>query len=138
MDGAICKILSKTPSQIYELEKKGFLSYEEKVFVLASLGTKAAEAFGEFEQGMKIVQTVSNQTGGAIRELGDQANQLSITYRTAIGDITDGLQTLGRAGLNSATTKLEVLESGLQTAKLEGRSLNGVLEELIQNTAMLG
>ena len=35
MDGAICKLLSKTPSQIYELEKNGKLSYEEKMFLWA-------------------------------------------------------------------------------------------------------
>lgn len=106
--------------------------------LIASFGLKSAEAFGEFEQGMKIVQTVSNQTGAAINELSNKANELSIEYRTAIGDITTGLQTLGRAGLNSAQTQMEVLETGLQTAKLEGRNLNGVLEEIIQNTAMLG
>lgn len=106
--------------------------------LIASFGMKAAEAYGEFEQGMKIVQTVSNQSGAAITELTNKANEMSVAYRTSIGDITDGLQTLGRAGLNSATTQLEVLESGLQTAKLEGRNLNGVLEEIIQNTAMLG
>lgn len=106
--------------------------------LIASFGLKAAEAYGEFEQGMKIVQTVSNQSGAAITELTNKANEMSVAYRTSIGDITDGLQTLGRAGLNSATTQLEVLESGLQTAKLEGRNLNGVLEEIIQNTAMLG
>lgn len=106
--------------------------------LIATLGLQAAESFGEFEQGMKIVQTVSGQTGYAIDELSNKASQMSITYRTAIGDITDGLQTLGRAGLNSAESQLEVLESGLQTAKLEGRNLNSVLEELIQNTSMLG
>lgn len=106
--------------------------------LVASFGAKAAEAYGEFEQGMKIVQAVSGQTGYAINELTNKANEMSITYRTAIGDITEGLQTLGRAGLNSAETQLDVLESGLQTAKLEGRNLNGVLEEIIQNTAMLG
>ena len=106
--------------------------------LLASFTAQAAEAYGEFEQGMKIVQTVSGQTGYAIDELTNKANEMSIAYRTSIGDITDGLQTLGRAGLNSAETQLEVLESGLQTAKLEGRALNGVLEEIIQNTAMLG
>ncbi len=106
--------------------------------LIASFGVQAADAFGEFEQGMKIVQTVSGQSAFAIQQLGDQANQLSVKYRTAINDITDGLQTLGRAGLNSAETQLDVLESGLQTAKLEGRNLNSVLEELIQNTAMLG
>ena len=106
--------------------------------MLATFGVQAAEAFGEFEQGMKIVQAVSGQAQYAIASLGEQANQLSVHYRTAIGDITEGLQTLGRAGLNSAATQIEVLESGLQTAKLEGRNLNSVLEEIIQNTAMLG
>jgi len=106
--------------------------------MITAFGVEAAGAAGEFEQGMKIVQTVSGQTGSAIHELTDQANQMSVAYRTSIGDITDGLQTLGRAGLNSVNEQVEVLESGLQTAKLEGRSLNGVLEELIQNTAMLG
>ena len=106
--------------------------------LMTSFVVKSAEAYGQFEQGMKIVQTVSNQTSSAIGELSSKANEMSVSYRTAIGDITDGLQTLGRAGLNSVSEQLEVLESGLQTAKLEGRNLNGVLEELIQNTAMLG
>lgn len=35
MDGELCLILRKTPSQIYELEKEGYLSYEEKVFLWA-------------------------------------------------------------------------------------------------------
>ena len=106
--------------------------------LIAAFSVEAASAFGEFEQGMKIVQTVSNQTSAAISELSSKANEMSVAYRTSIGDITDGLQTLGRAGLNSVNEQLEVLESGLQTAKLEGRNLNGVLEEIIQNTAMLG
>lgn len=105
---------------------------------ISMFAAKSAEAYGEFEQGMKIVQAVSGQTGAAIQQLGEQANQLSVSYHVAIGDITEGLQTLGRAGLNSASEQIEVLESGLQTAKLEGRNLNGVLEELIQNTTMLG
>lgn len=106
--------------------------------LVGTFGLQAASAAGEFEQGMKIVQAVSGQTGSAIQQLGEEANKLSVEYRTAIGDITEGLQTLGRAGLNSADSQLDVLESGLQTAKLEGRNLNSVLEELIQNTAMLG
>lgn len=106
--------------------------------LMSLFSVQSAKAFGEYEQGLKIVQTVSNQTTYAMQELTSQANQMSVEYRTAIGDINDGLQTLGRAGLNSVNEQLEVLESGLQTAKLEGRNLNGVLEEIIQNTAMLG
>ena len=106
--------------------------------LLTTFSVQSAEAFGQYEQGMKIVQTVSGQASYAMKELSDRANQMSISYRTSINDINDGLQTLGRAGLNSVSEQLEVLESGLQTAKLEGRNLNSVLEELIQNTAMLG
>lgn len=106
--------------------------------LIAGFAFESAKAYGEFEQGMKLVQAVSGQTGSAINELSSKATEMSVAYRTSINDITDGLQTLGRAGLNSAGEQLDVLESGLQTAKLEGRSLNGVLEELIQNTAMLG
>lgn len=109
------------------------------VGVIAATGAvKAAEAFGSVEQSMKIVQMVSQQTSADIQYLTQQANQFSTQYRTDIDQITEGLQTLGRAGLNSASEQSEVLENGLQTAKLEGRELNSVLEELIQNTALLG
>lgn len=106
--------------------------------VVAQLGMDAMDAFGKFEQGMKIVQMVSGQTKSDIEQLSQAANQFSVQYRVDIDQITEGLQTLGRAGLNSATEQTEVLQNGLNTAKLEGRDLNGVLEELIQNTALLG
>ena len=106
--------------------------------LIAGFAFESAKAYGEFEQGMKLVQAVSGQTNSAISELSSKATEMSVAYRTSINDITDGLQTLGRAGLNSANEQLDVLESGLQTSKLEGRALNGVLEELIQNTSMLG
>lgn len=106
--------------------------------IVAQLGFKAAEAFGEFEQGLKVAQMVSGQTAQEMDLLRQKANEFSVSYRADIDQITEGLQTLGRAGLNSASEQTEVLESGLSTAKLEGRELNSVLEELIQNTALLG
>ena len=106
--------------------------------VVSQLGIDAMNAFGEFEQGMKIVQMVSGQTAEDIGYLSQKANEFSVQYRTDIDQITEGLQTLGRAGLNSAYEQTEVLQNGLNTAKLEGRDLNSVLEELIQNTALLG
>lgn len=106
--------------------------------IVAQFGFQAAQAFGEFEQGMKIAQMVSGQTRQDIQELSRVANEFSVQYRTDIDQITEGLQTLGRAGLNSASEQTEVLREGLSTAKLESRDLNGVLEELIQNTALLG
>ena len=104
----------------------------------AQFAKGAADAFGEYEQGMKIVQAVSGQSASAIAELGQRANQFSVEYRMDIDQLTEGLQTLGRAGLKSAQEQSEVLENGLETAKLEGRDLNSVLQELIQNTTLLG
>jgi len=106
--------------------------------LVAQLGMNAMNAYGQMEQGMKIVQMVSGQTAADIDYLSQKANQFSVQYRTDIDQITEGLQTLGRAGLNTAAEQAEVLENGLTTAKLEGRELNSVLEELIQNTALLG
>ena len=106
--------------------------------VVAQVGLDAANAFGEFEQSMKIVQMVSGQTAQDMDYLSQKANEFSVSYRMDIDQITEGLQTLGRAGLNTASEQTEVLQNGLNTAKLEGRDLNGVLEELIQNTALLG
>ena len=106
--------------------------------VVAQFAADSMHAFGEFEQGMKIVQMVSGQTANDISYLSQKANEFSVSYRTDIDQITEGLQTLGRAGLNSASEQAEVLQNGLSTAKLEGRDLNGVLQELIQNTALLG
>lgn len=106
--------------------------------VVAQFAADSMNAFGEFEQGMKIVQMVSGQTAQDISYLSQKANEFSVSYRTDIDQITEGLQTLGRAGLNSASEQTEVLQNGLNTAKLEGRDLNSVLEELIQNTALLG
>lgn len=107
--------------------------------VLASqFAWKATEAFGEYEQGLKIAQAVSNQTASDMTKMSEAVESFAVKYRTELNDLTEGLQTLGRAGLNSVTEQTEVLESGLQTAKLEGRELNSVLEELIQNTALLG
>ena len=37
LDGELCLALRKTPSQIAQLEKEGFLSYEEKIFLWAFL-----------------------------------------------------------------------------------------------------
>lgn len=35
LDGELCMLLGKTPSQIAQLEDNGFLSYEEKLFLFA-------------------------------------------------------------------------------------------------------
>ena len=60
--------------------------------VVGQLGFKAAEAFGQFEQGLKIAQMVSNQTAQEMEYLKQKANEFSVSYRTDIDQITEGLQ----------------------------------------------
>ena len=80
------------------------------VGVVAATGAvKAAEAFGDVEQSMKIVQMVSQQTSADIQYLTQQANQFSTQYRTDIDQITEGLQTLGRAGFQNNLRYLKMV-----------------------------
>lgn len=107
--------------------------------VLAGVGlAKAVDAAGDYEYQMKNVQVISQQSGQAMDELGAKASELSAIYSTSFNKIAEGLQTLGRAGLNNVNTQAEVLTQGLQTAQLEGTNLNTTLETLVQTTALLG
>ena len=107
--------------------------------VLAGVGlAKAVDAAGDYEYQMKTVQVISQQSGQAMDELGAKASELSAIYSTSFNKIAEGLQTLGRAGLNNVNTQAEVLTQGLQTAQLEGTNLNTTLETLVQTTALLG
>lgn len=98
----------------------------------------AAQAYGEFERGLKIAQAVASQTNKDISILSQQATKFSVSYRMGIDEITKGLQTLGRAGLSSVNTQVDVLNTGLGAAKLSGLELNEVLEKLVSTTSLLG
>lgn len=37
VDYLVCKFLRKTPAEVYELEKKGLLTFEQKVFIAAGI-----------------------------------------------------------------------------------------------------
>lgn len=101
-------------------------------------GFEASKAAGEFERAMKMVKVVSGQSVAEIDVLSRKANELSVQFKMGIDDITDGLQTLGRAGLGSLDTQISVLETGLSAAKLSGLELNKVLQDIVQTTSLLG
>lgn len=105
---------------------------------LVGLGYESAKAFGEVERSMKIVQSVSGQTATEIGVLTQAANDLSVKYKMGIDDITDGLTTLGRAGLSSVNTQLDTMKAGLEAAKVTGLQLDDVLNKIVQTTALLG
>lgn len=105
---------------------------------LGLVAVESSKAFGEFERAMKVAQVVSDQTNRDMSILGKSINEFSVQYRMSIDNMTDGLQTLGRAGLKSVNTQIEVLETGLGAAKLSGLELNNVLEKIVQTTSLLG
>lgn len=105
---------------------------------IAGLGYESAKAAGEVERAMKIVQSVSGQTSSQISVLTQQANEFSVRYKMGIDEITDGLVTLGRAGLSSVNTQLDTMKAGLEAAKVTGLELDEVLNKIVQTTSLLG
>lgn len=105
---------------------------------LGLVAVESSKAFGEYERAMKVAQVVSDQTNRDMQKLGRSINDFSVQYRMSIDNMTDGLQTLGRAGLKSVNTQIDVLETGLGAAKLSGLELNNVLEKIVQTTSLLG
>lgn len=105
---------------------------------LVGAGAEAAKAAGEVTQAMKVVQSVSGQTSSEISVLTQQANEFSVRYKMGIDEVTEGLQTLGRAGLSSVNTQLDTLKAGMEAAKVTGMELGEVLNKLVQTTSLLG
>lgn len=105
---------------------------------LGILATQAAQAYGEFERGQAIVQTVSGSTNAQMQILGQTAQQFSSEFRMGIDDVNEGLTTLGRAGLTDVNNQIETLRQGFSLAKIEGMNLATALEEIVQTTSLLG
>src|SRR5574344_1970654 len=106
------------------------------LFVTA--GTQAASAAGDFQRSMNIVQAVSGQTNAEISIMTQKAQEFSVTYKMGIDEVTDGMATLGRAGLSSVNTQLDTMQAGFQMAKVEGMALNDALEKIVQTTSLMG
>lgn len=50
VDFLICKFLHKTPAEVYELEKQGLLTFEQKVFIAAGIAWDNENKFCPFLQ----------------------------------------------------------------------------------------
>ena len=98
---------------------------------------KAIGAASEYQAKMAQVKAISGQSDAEVNQLGASAQQLSAKYGMSLDDVTDGLITLGRAGINNAAVQTGVLEEGFKMAKLEGMDLNESLEDLITTTNLL-
>lgn len=103
---------------------------------VANFGIEAAKAFGEYERGLKVAQAISGQTSSAMSVIGSQAEQMSVKFKIGIDQVTDGLTTLGRAGLRDVNSQLETLQTGMEATKLSGDDLSKTLDTIIQMTSL--
>ncbi len=131
-------LVSSLMTSYTTLAGTGRAAYASIGAAVAAVGLKSAEAFGEYQRGMNIVKAISNNTNAQMQMLAQTANQFSSQFRMDISDINDGLVTLGRAGLTDVNNQIQVLQNGLQVAKLEGMNLAAALEDIVTTTSLLG
>lgn len=105
---------------------------------LASIQLQATQAFAEFDEGLASVKAISQELSGNMETISNAANQFSIQFGKDITEITEGLETLGRAGLTGLDNQLNTLQEGFNLSKIEGMELNSALETLVQTTTLLG
>lgn len=105
---------------------------------LASVQLQATQAFAEFDEGLASVKAISQELTGNMETISNAANQFSIQFGKDITEITEGLETLGRAGLTGLDNQLNTLQEGFNLSKIEGMELNSALETLVQTTTLLG
>ena len=131
-------LISSLMTSYTTLAGTGRAAYASMGAAVAAVGLKSAEAFGEFQRGMNIVKAIGNATNAQMQMLSQTANQFSSQFRMDISEINDGLTTLGRAGLTDVNNQIQVLQNGLQVAKLEGMDLAATLEDIVTTTSLLG
>ena len=131
-------LISSLMTSYTTLAGTGRAAYVSMGAAVAAFGLKSAEAFGEFQRGMNIVKAIGNATNAQMQMLSQTANQFSSQFRMDISEINDGLTTLGRAGLTDVNNQIQVLQNGLQVAKLEGMDLAATLEDIVTTTSLLG
>lgn len=105
---------------------------------LGSIQLQATQAFAEFDEGLASVKAISQELSGNMETISNAANQFSIQFGKDITEITEGLETLGRAGLTGLDNQLNTLQEGFNLSKIEGMELNSALETLVQTTTLLG
>ena len=104
---------------------------------VTAVGLKSAEAFGEYQRGMNIVKAISGSTNAQMQMLSQTATQFSSQFRMGIEDVNDGLVTLGRAGLTDVNNQIQVLQNGLEAAKISGMDLASTLEDIVTTTVSM-
>ena len=90
----------------------------------------------DFQQQVANIQAIG---GAGINAgiVGDKAMEFSNRFGMNISDMTEGLEALARAGINTTNVMTQVLEEGVKLSKLEGMDFEKSMESLITTTNLL-
>ena len=104
--------------------------------VIASAGlTKAIQKAMDFDNALRTVKAIAGDTD--ISQLGDQAMAMSNKFGVAVSDMTEGLESLARAGITDQSVMGQILEEAMKLSKLEGLDVNSAINSLISTTNLL-
>lgn len=110
---------------------------------LLSMGIVATAGFGkaikqatEFDQALSTIGAISGKTRGEVEDLGNDAMAMSSKFGVAVSEMTQGLESLARAGV-SQNNMSAILEEAMGLSKLEGLSLDTAINDLISTTNLL-
>ena len=110
---------------------------------LLSMGVVATAGFGkaiqqasEFDQALSTVGAISGKTRGEVESLGDDAMAMSSKFGVAVSEMTQGMESLARAGVSQGNMTA-ILEEAMGLSKLEGLTLDTAINDLISTTNLL-
>ncbi len=112
---------------------------------ILSMGTSAAigamfvsatKSAIHFEQQMANVKAIGGESLNA-QEIGNAAMEYSSKFGMATESMTEGLESLARAGITTTSVMKGVLEEGVKLSKLEGMDLEDSINDLISTTNLL-
>ena len=105
--------------------------------VIATAGfTKATQQAMEFDQALSTIGAISGQTRGEVTRLGDDAMAMSNKFGVAVSEMTEGMESLARAGVSQGNMTA-ILEEAMGLSKLEGLTLDTAINDLISTTNLL-
>ena len=105
--------------------------------VIATAGfSKATQQAMEFDQALNTIGAISGQTRGEISDLGNDAMAMSNKFGVAVSEMTQGLESLARAGVSKGNMTA-ILEEAMGLSKLEGLTLDTAINDLISTTNLL-
>ena len=118
-----------------------FLTHTETMAIgagvaISAMFTSATQDAIRFQQQVANVKAIGGETVDA-QQIGDAAIEYSNKFGMATASMTEGLESLARAGITTTSVMKGVLEEGVKLSKLEGMDLEDSINDLISTTNLL-